>query len=159
MTDLVIEPLRGATDAEKCAEMMSQTDPWRRIGRGYDACHTAVIDPTRNVFVATSAGEVIGCVIVNMSGAFTGYIQAVCVDAMHRGQGVGSRLLRYAEEYIFRRSPNVFMCVSSFNTDAQRLYERLGYHVVGELEDYVIPGASEILLRKTTGPLRDWSPP
>ena len=51
------------------------------------------------------------------------------------------------------------MCVSSFNTDAQRLYKRLGYQIVGELEDYIIPGASEILLRKTTGPLRDWRAP
>ena len=159
MIDLVIEPLQTTRDAEKCAEMMSRTDPWRRLGRDYAACHHAVSDRTRNVFLARSAGELTGFVILNMSGAFSGYIQTICVHELQRGKGIGSQLLRFAEEYIFQRTPNVFMCVSSFNTDAQRLYKRLGYQTVGELEDFIIPGASEILLRKTTGPLRDWSSP
>jgi ribosomal protein S18 acetylase RimI-like enzyme len=45
------------------------------------------------------------------------------------------------------------MCVSSFNVDAKRLYERLGYKVVGELTDYIVRGHSELLLRKTVGPM------
>jgi [ribosomal protein S18]-alanine N-acetyltransferase len=50
------------------------------------------------------------------------------------------------------------MCVSSFNRDARRLYERLGYRVVGELTDYIVEGHSEILLRKTVGPLTTFTP-
>jgi hypothetical protein len=46
--------------------------------------------------------------------------------------------------------------VSSFNPDARRLYERLGYSVVGELKDLIVPGHSEILLRKTLGPLTEF---
>jgi ribosomal protein S18 acetylase RimI-like enzyme len=45
------------------------------------------------------------------------------------------------------------MCVSSFNDGALRLYQRLGYQKVGELPDYIVAGHSEILLRKTIGPL------
>ena len=41
----------------------------------------------------------------------------------------------------------------SFNHAARRLYERQGYTVVGELSDYIVEGYSEILLRKTRGPL------
>jgi [ribosomal protein S18]-alanine N-acetyltransferase len=37
--------------------------------------------------------------------------------------------------------------------DSRRLYARLGYQVVGELTDYLVEGHSEILLRKTVGPL------
>jgi [ribosomal protein S18]-alanine N-acetyltransferase len=55
---------------------------------------------------------------------------------------------------IFQESPNVFMCVSTFNPDARRLYERLGYTAVGELSDYLVPGHGEVLLRKSRGP---WS--
>jgi hypothetical protein len=33
------------------------------------------------------------------------------------------------------------------------LYERHGYQVIGELTDYLVKGHSEILLRKTFGPL------
>jgi ribosomal protein S18 acetylase RimI-like enzyme len=67
--------------------------------------------------------------------------------------GLGSRLLEFAEERIRRVSPNIFMCVSSFNVGARRLYERHGYRVVGELTDYLVQGHSEILLRKTFGPI------
>lgn len=42
--------------------------------------------------------------------------------------------------------------------DATRLYERLGYKVVGELTDYIVRGHSEVLLRKTVGPLTGFSP-
>jgi ribosomal protein S18 acetylase RimI-like enzyme len=50
------------------------------------------------------------------------------------------------------------MCVSSFNEGASRLYQRLGYHVVGELRDYLVRGHSEILLRKTIGPIGEFGP-
>ena len=34
-----------------------------------------------------------------------------------------------------------------------RRYQRLGYRLVGELADYIVSGHSELLLRKTRGPL------
>jgi ribosomal protein S18 acetylase RimI-like enzyme len=88
-----------------------------------------------------------------MVGAFVGYIQTVAVWPDRRGQGVGSRLVDFAERRILAEFPNVFMCVSSFNLGARRLYDRLGYQVIGELTNYIVQGHSEILLRKTTGPL------
>jgi ribosomal protein S18 acetylase RimI-like enzyme len=75
------------------------------------------------------------------------------VAAERRGRGIGARLVSYAEARIFRESPNVFLCVSSFNPDARRLYERLGYALVGELTDYIVAGHSELLFRKTIGPI------
>jgi ribosomal protein S18 acetylase RimI-like enzyme len=48
--------------------------------------------------------------------------------------------------------------VSSFNHGARRLYERLGYREVGELANYIVEGYSEILLRKTRGPLTTYTP-
>jgi ribosomal protein S18 acetylase RimI-like enzyme len=73
----------------------------------------------------------------------------------HRGQGVGRALLEFAEQRIFRETPNVFICVSDFNRDARGFYAKLGYEEVGELKDYVVRGHNEILLRKTIGPLRN----
>ena len=42
--------------------------------------------------------------------------------------------------------------------DATRLYERLGHKIVGEITDYIVRGHSEVLLRKTVGPLTGFSP-
>jgi len=150
----MIERLQNDDDARACAAMMCATDPWITIGRGFDECLATVADPTREVWLAREDGTVRGFVIINMRGAFIGYIQTVCVDAGARGSGLGSRLVAFAEERIFRETPNVFLCVSSFNPRARALYERLGYDAIGELKDYIIEGASEILMRKTLGPLR-----
>jgi ribosomal protein S18 acetylase RimI-like enzyme len=89
-----------------------------------------------------------------MAGPFTGYIQTVAVATEERGRGLGARLVAHAEERIFRDSPNVFLCVSTFNDGARRLYERLGYREVGELTDYLVRGHGEVLMRKSRGP---WS--
>jgi ribosomal protein S18 acetylase RimI-like enzyme len=91
-----------------------------------------------------------------MHGAFVGYIQSMGVVPAWRNRGLGSRLMAFVEKRIFSETPNAFTCVSSFNEGAQRLYERLGYEVVGELKDYIISGHSEILLRKTIAPLSEY---
>jgi [ribosomal protein S18]-alanine N-acetyltransferase len=120
-----------------------------------------VSDPVKAVYVASIGAEaevVAGFLILNMTGAFVGYIQTVCVAPEWRGRGLGAIIIRFAEDRIFRETPNVFMCVSSFNTEAQRLYERLGYRRIGELTDYIVAGHSEILLRKTIGPLTSFRP-
>jgi [ribosomal protein S18]-alanine N-acetyltransferase len=53
-------------------------------------------------------------------------------------------------------SGRVNICVSSFNTAARRLYERLGFQQVGVLRDFIVVGHDEILLRKTRGAWADF---
>ena len=139
-----------------CARMMVDSEPWITLGRDYDASVKTLTAPSKEVYVATVEGEITGFIILNMQGGFVGYIQTVCVAPAWRNRGIGSKLLAFAEERIFSEVPNVFICVSSFNEKAQRLYRRLGYEVVGELRDYIVAGHSEILLRKTIAPLRDF---
>ncbi len=153
-----IEPLREEEEARQCARMMVSSEPWITLGRTYEDALQVLRDASREVYVARSNSRRVGFIILCMTGAFVGYIQTVCVDPRWRNQGFGSALIRFAERRIFREKPNAFMCVSSFNLDAQRLYLQLGYEVVGEIKDYVVSGLSEILLRKTIGPLKDWKP-
>ena len=148
-----IRRLGSSEEARVCARMMAGSEPWITLKRGYEESLTVVEDPSREVYVALEAGRLRGFVILNMSGAFTGYVQTVCVGVEDRSRGIGSRLMRFAEERIFRESPNVFLCVSSFNPRAKALYEKLGYEMVGELKDYIVRGHSEYLLRKSIGPL------
>jgi ribosomal-protein-alanine N-acetyltransferase len=152
-TSLSITAMASDEEARTCAHLMTGSEPWVTLGRSFEASLRIVTDPTREVYVARSGADIVGFLILCMTGAFVGYIQTVFVHPECRRQGLGSKLVEFAERRILRESPNVFMCVSSFNHDAHRLYERLGYHVVGELTDYIVRGHSEILLRKTVGPL------
>lgn len=150
---LSISRLNTEFAAHECARLMAASEPWVTLGRSYDASLRMVQDPTREVYVAHAETGLAGFLILCMTGAFVGYIQTILVHPDRRGQGLGSKLVEFAEQRILRESPNIFMCVSSFNHDARRLYERLGYRVIGELTDYIVQGHSEILLRKTLGPL------
>ena len=153
-----IGPLEAEDDARACARLMAGSEPWLTLGRGYETSLAVLGDPSREVYLARDKGELAGFLILCMTGAFVGYIQTVLVHPDRRGQGLGSKLVEFAERRILSESPNVFMCVSSFNEDARRLYECLGYRVVGELSDYIVQGHSEILLRKTMGPLSTFKP-
>ena len=138
--------------------MMAASEPWITLGREFDACLAVVTNPERETYVALAGGEVAGFVVLCIRGAFVGYIQSVCVAPRSRGGGIGTALMRFAEARILRESPNVFLCVSSFNPDARRLYERLGYALVGELTDYIVAGHSELLYRKSVGPIGAFKP-
>jgi ribosomal-protein-alanine N-acetyltransferase len=150
---VVIRPLAGRAEAEACAALMAASEPWITLRRGRAACLALMEHPGREHYVALADGAVAGFIVLSMQGAFTGYIQSVAVDPAWRGRGIGTALVRHAEARIFQDSPNVFLCVSSFNRDARRLYERLGYAFVGELPDYIVSGHSELLYRKTIGPI------
>ena len=150
---LTISPLQSEVEARACARLMAASEPWITLGRSYEASLGIIRDRRREVYLARDETGLAGFVILCMTGALVGYIQTICIDPSRRGQGLGSRLVEFAERRILKVSPNVFMCVSSFNVDAKRLYERLGYKVIGELTDYIVRGHSEFLLRKTVGPL------
>ena len=157
ITKTKIRRLRNTDEAEICAGMMANSEPWITLQRNFETSLSIISDPAREVYLATINGTIAGFIILVMHGAFIGYIQSIYVDPGMRSKGIGSQLMDFAEQRIFSESPNAFICVSSFNQDALRLYKRLGYQVVGELKDYIIAGQSEVLLRKTIAPLVEFT--
>lgn len=152
MDALVIRPLLAEAEPEACASLLAASDPWRTLGMDREALLGPLRDPSRERYAARVGDRLAGLLVLNLQGAFVGYVQTICVAPEFRGTGLGAALIAFAEERIFREHPNVFLCVSSFNHGARRFYERLGYAVVGELTDYLVAGQSEILMRKTRGP-------
>jgi ribosomal protein S18 acetylase RimI-like enzyme len=132
---------------------MSGSEPWRTLGRTYDQALRLLTSKTREVHVARVSGELVGFIVLWMQGPFVSFVQTLAVKPEWRGRGVGASIMQFVEHRIFNEFRNVFLCVSSFNEGAFRFYRRLGYHRVGDLTEMLIPGHSEILMRKTTGPL------
>ena len=157
-TQVEIRKLQNLPEAEVCAGMMSSLEPWVTLKRDYDTSLKIITDPAREVYLALAGEEIAGFTILVMHGALVGYIQSICVAPKWRNQGIGSQLMAFAEDMIFKEAPNAFIMVSSFNPDARRLYQRLGFEPIGELKDYIIPGHSEYLLRKSIAPLTEFRP-
>jgi ribosomal-protein-alanine N-acetyltransferase len=148
-------PVTLTTDPDDmaiCALMMSKTDPWITLGMNYAQCIKAFEGLCKEIYVIRSENEIAGFVILQVCGTFSGYIQTICINEAFRGRGLGTKLLLFCEERILKFSPNVFICVSSFNKRAIKLYYEFGFKLVGELDNFVKDGLSELLLRKTFGP-------
>jgi ribosomal protein S18 acetylase RimI-like enzyme len=62
------------------------------------------------------------------------------------------------ERRAFARSPNAYLCVSSFNPRARAFYDRRGYRMVGTLDRFSLPEHDEHFMRKTMGPTRGYKP-
>jgi predicted ester cyclase/ribosomal protein S18 acetylase RimI-like enzyme len=136
-------------DREWAAELMASTEPWTTLQVSLEICRARCTDPQYLVFVARFGDERCGFVVLQERGvAGFPYVKTLAVTAERRSEGVGRRLLAFAEDHFRGRSQHIYMCVSSFNTRARSLYERMGWVKVGELPTFVIPGATEILLHK-----------
>ncbi len=159
MTDApTIRPVGSVTEREACARLMIASEPWVTLGRDFETALALVSDPTREAYWIEHAGAWAGFLLLYLQGPFRGYIQTICLAPELQGLGLGSAVLRWAEDRIFRESPNVFLCVSDFNTGALRLYRRLGYDLIGALPDFLIAGSAELLLRKSRGPWSTFRP-
>jgi len=140
-------------DVSVCAMMMAETDPWITLEMNYELCLKAFEGPSKEIYVIAQNDEIAGFVILQTGGTFKGYIQTLCIGEAYRGKGLGKKLLQFCEERILKISPNIFICVSSFNKGAIKLYYEFGFKLVGELNDFVKEGFTELLLRKTFGPI------
>lgn len=159
---MTVRPLREE-DVEACAAIMSGLPLWRRYGvtpdlarESFSRMHAGVHSGRARAQVADDAGRLVGFVTYLLRGTFghSGYVWSLGVAAGAQGHGVGTRLMDAAEAEILGEGPNVFLLVGAENERAQRFYERRGYRRIGELNEYLIAGVTEILYRKTQGPIR-----
>lgn len=143
--------IHSAGEAEKdmAAQLLAGTEPWTTLGISLEQCRKTCHDPEFLVYSAYSGDKPAGVIIVDPRGvAGSPYIKSIAVYPEFRGKGAGTSLIAYAEDIFRTKAKFMFICVSSFNTKAEKLYLNLGYRFVGELSDYIIDGASELLLYK-----------
>jgi ribosomal-protein-alanine N-acetyltransferase len=142
-----IEPARF-DDLEWCAQLMAGSEPWITLRRDLAGCRDALARPGTELFVARDGGAPVGFVLVAPYGfAASPYIASIAVAPERRSHGIGSAMLRYLEQHFAGRG-HLFLLASSFNDRAQQIYQRHGFERVGELRDYIVAGASEIILHK-----------
>jgi [ribosomal protein S18]-alanine N-acetyltransferase len=151
MPSLLSVDVGAATDEDRqwAASLMASSEPWLTLGRGFDRCLQVCHDPEYLMFTARRDAERCGFLLLQRRGvAGSPYVVSLAVAPQARSQGVGGRLLAFAEEYVRPVAAHMFLCVSSFNGRARHFYETHGYVVEAHLTGYVIPDASELLMHK-----------
>ena len=146
----------AARDREAVVQLLAESDPWKKLGYtagDWDRIFCPV-PQGRDSYVAELDGRVAGIAIVKQKFLLGDYLELLGVAGWARKQGIGDRLLTHIERLIFERTKNVFACVSDFNQQARDFYKKQGYQEIGPMPNFLIPGSSEILLRKSAGPAR-----
>jgi [ribosomal protein S18]-alanine N-acetyltransferase len=87
---LSISRLQSDDEAQTCALLMATSEPWITLGRSFETSLRIIQDPSREVYLVRDKGEIVGFVILCLTGAFVGYIQTICIHPNRRGQGLGS---------------------------------------------------------------------
>lgn len=154
--DVRIVPAATDEHFERSARLLSENEPWITLGRTYEYSLQKVRDPGGELYVALADGVVAGCILIEMHGQLKGFIRSICTDGAYRGMGIGTKLMAFAEERVFRDVPNLFIFAASFNPKAKALYLRLGYEEVGVFKNYIVQGSDECLLRKTIAPANEF---
>ena len=130
-----------------CQEITAVSEPWKSLKEHIDFTRYIGLNQT-NVYLYE--GRVAGFIIFNPEPVFArgGYLRAIGVALDIRRQGIGKKLMAFAEEITARRSQNLYLCVSSFNRKAQSFYKKIGYKKVGEIPGLIMPGAKEFIYWK-----------
>ncbi|WP_448810400.1 GNAT family acetyltransferase [Agromyces bauzanensis] len=100
-------------------------DPYRDIER------KLAVQP--ELFLVVESGDadrsIIGAAMVGYDG-HRGWVNYLAVDAVHRGEGVGARLMAEAERLLVERGcPKLNLQVRSTNTGVIDWYRSLGYEL------------------------------
>jgi ribosomal protein S18 acetylase RimI-like enzyme len=151
--DTVTVWLRRSEDLPECVALLESTrgidmypvlwpkDPARWLGPPKELAAWVARD---------TASGIVGCVSVqpvgndpardvwsNALGAADERMMVVSrliVSPLHRRNGVGEKLVTVAARYAHERDAHPVLDVADHNVDAIRLYDRLGWRRVGELE-------------------------
>jgi len=143
-------------DRAAIVTMLADSEPWRKLGYN-DTDWKKLFDPLpagREGFVIESGGVTEGFALLRPKFLMGDYLELLVVAPSARSHGLGSALLTHIEGVVFTRAKNLFACVSDFNAEARKFYQKNGYQEIGPMPNFLIPGSAEILLRKSAGPAR-----
>lgn len=107
--------------------------------------------------VAELGGALIGYVMSRIEYGFShlrklglarkGHIVSVAVKEQHRGKGVGTMLMKAAQDAMTAKSATeAYLEVRVTNVEAVTLYQRLGYKATSRLEAYYKDGEAALVM-------------
>ncbi len=157
MNDAIRIETADRLDIADCRRLVLASEPWMTLGYGEAEAQAIVRSASTDNLLVAKAGERIVGFALSTPGVLLGeYLKLLAVESDRRAAGIGRSLMAELERRAFARWPNVYLCVSDFNTNGRAFYRRIGYTEIGALSDLVVAGKGEILMRKTAGAWRDY---
>lgn len=144
------EPMT-ARAAEKLGIALAEIDPWARYRYTPSALssYLSALEPDAPRFEIVADRMLAGAIGVRKNWLRGPYLQFLAILPGFQQRGIGKLTLAWFEgQARAGRAENIWVAASDFNARALAFYERRGFQRVATLEDLVVEGGSEILLRK-----------
>jgi diamine N-acetyltransferase len=140
-----------ARAAQKLGAGLAEIDPWARYAYTPAALtsYLGAFEPDAPRFEIVVDHKLAGAIGVRRNWLRGPYLQFLGVLPAFQHRGIGSLALTWFEnEARTGQAQNIWVAASDFNARALSFYERRGFSRVATLEDLIVKGGSEILLRK-----------
>ncbi|WP_285434729.1 GNAT family N-acetyltransferase [Pseudomonas sp. fls2-241-R2A-110] len=135
---LRIERSQNPTDEERQAILLPL--------RAYNASKAGVsMQEPIALLVRDESGEILGGLYARVFYQWM-FIELLSVPEQARGQGLGSKLMRMAED-VAREKECVGVWLDTFDFQAPGFYQKLGYSELGQIVDYP-PGHKRLFFQK-----------
>lgn len=150
---MVIKIKKGSYEYfSDCVEALFYSDIGTTYFGNEEKCKNAIKEGIEQgtLYVALIDGVCAGFIWYLPKGVFHSfpYLHIISIKAAYRGKGIGKKMIQFIENITFADSNKIFLVVGDFNPDAKHLYERIGYHQVGELPNLYKKGVTEYLMMK-----------
>lgn len=139
---LIASAYRGHIDSEINDQYRSPAGARRFLFNivQYPGCGT-FFEPAACVAVHTGTGRLCGVSLTSMVAQGSGHVTQICVSPAVKGKGVGYELLRRSLRRLAEAGASkISLTVTAANTDAVRLYERVGFGTVRQFPAFAWDG-------------------
>ncbi len=147
---VVLAPMTGDA-AVRLGTGLAAIDPWARINYSAERFSTFLgsTEDGASRYQIIAANAIAGTVVVRNPWLAGPYLNILGLLPGFSGRGIGDVVLTWFEAEARRAEfRNIWLCVSSFNSDAERFYHAQGFAHVAQLDDLTIDGSDEMLMRK-----------
>jgi GNAT superfamily N-acetyltransferase len=146
---LTLQPIDKPA-ATYLADAMASMAPWRtlQISAARLANAFAEGDDHLHQWAIRDGSACAGVVSIRSPWLYGPYLSLLAVLPGHQAGGIGAVILEWMEHEVRGTAPNIWACVSAFNSRAQKFYERHGFERTAMLDDLIRPGFAEVLIRK-----------
>jgi len=136
--------------AHGLAVAFAQIDPWKRLRQSAQTIEEILRgrEPGARSYLIRVGQSPAGAIVVNAPWLLGVYLKFLGILPDYQGVGVGAAALGWLEQEAQGTCDNLWVCTSAFNARAEDLYRAHGFDRVAVLEDLIVEGEDEILMRK-----------
>jgi [ribosomal protein S18]-alanine N-acetyltransferase len=137
--------------ADRLAPDIAVSDPWHRLGieQASIAKMLTADQPDQMQRAITRNGEPIGAIVIQLNWLLGPYLKHLSIREDARSSGSGTVAVNWLVDFAQLHSQrNIWLCVSQFNERAQHFYSKNGFEITAVLDDLIVGGENEILMRR-----------